>query len=63
MRKGSVGHRLLAVFVFGCLMLNAPLLSIFDKPVEVLGLPLLYVYVFAVWIGLIGLIAWIIEGR
>lgn len=63
MRKRSVGHRLLAVFAFGCLLLNAPLLGIFDRPVSVLGLPLLYVYVFSVWIGLIGLIAWIIEGR
>lgn len=63
MRKGSVGHRLLAVFGFGCLLLNAPLLGIFDRPVNVLGLPLLYVYVFSVWIALIGLIAWIIEGR
>jgi len=63
MRKGSVGQRLLAVFAFGCLMLNAPLLSIFDQPVAVFGLPLLFVYCFAVWIGLIALIAWIIESR
>ena len=63
MRKGSVGHRLLAVFAFGGLLLNAPLLGIFDQPVTVFGLPLLYVYVFAVWIGLVGMIAWIIEGR
>lgn len=62
MRKGSVGHRLLAVFALGCLLLNAPLLGIFDQPLSVFGLPLLYMYVFAVWIALIGLIAWIIEG-
>lgn len=63
MRKGTVGHRLLAVFAFGCLLMNAPLLRIFDQPVSVLGLPLLYVYVFSVWIALIGMIAWIIERK
>lgn len=60
---GSIGHRLLAVFAFGCMLLNAPLLKIFDEPISVLGMPLLYLYVFGVWIALIGVIAWIIEGR
>lgn len=61
MHKGSVGQRLLAVFVLGCLLLNAPLLSVFDQPVSVLGMPLLYLYVFGVWAALIASIAWIIE--
>ena len=34
-----------------------------DRPVPVFGLPILYDYVFADWITLIGLITWIIEGR
>ena len=63
MRKGSIGHRLLAVFGLGALLLNAPLLGIFDQPTLVMGIPLLYAYVFGVWIALIALIAWIIEAR
>lgn len=61
MRTGSIGHRLLALFALGLLLLNAPLLSIFDRPVVVFGLPLLYLYVFAVWLALVAAIAWIIE--
>ena len=60
---GSIGHRLLAVFALGCVLLNAPLLKIFDEPVTVFGMPLLYLYVFCAWFVLIGCIAWIIEGR
>lgn len=63
MRKGSIGQRLLAVFAFGCVLLNAPLLRVFDEPVSLFGMPLLYLYVFGVWTALIGFIAWIIEGR
>ena len=61
MRQGSVGHRLLALFVFGCVLLNAPVLGIFDQPVAAFGVPLLYLYVFGVWAALIALAAWIIE--
>ena len=62
MRRGSIGHRLLAVFTLGALLLNAPLIGIFDRPEMLFGMPLLYVYVFGVWIALIALIAWVIEG-
>ena len=63
MRTRSIGHRLVALFALGCMFFNAPLLGIFDRPVAVWGIPLLYAYVFAAWLLLIAAIAWISEGR
>lgn len=61
MRKGLAGQRLVAVFLAGMLLFNFPLLSLFDRPVSVFGLPLLHVALFAIWAGLIALMAWIAE--
>jgi hypothetical protein len=52
-------QRLAAVFLAGLLLFNYPLIALFDRPVEWLGIPLLYLYVFGVWAGLIGAMAWI----
>lgn len=62
-RSMLTGQRLVAVFLAGCLLFNYPVLSLFDRPVELFGLPLLFVYLFAAWAGLIGLMAWVIERR
>ncbi|AUM00343.1 hypothetical protein C3497_08840 [Zoogloeaceae bacteirum Par-f-2] len=61
MRKGLAGQRLVVVFLAGVLLLNYPVLTLFDRPEMAFGFPLLYVFVFAVWAALIGLIAWIAE--
>ncbi len=55
------GERLVAVFLCGCVLFNYPLLSLFDRRVDVFGIPLIYVYIFAAWAGLIALMAWFIE--
>lgn len=57
------GPRLVALFLAGCLLFNYPVLSLFDRPAVFLGLPLLFVYLFAAWFGLIALMAWVIERR
>ena len=57
------GSRLIAVFLLGCVLLNYPLLLLFDRSAEFFGVPLLYVYVFAAWAGLIALMAMVIERR
>jgi hypothetical protein len=49
----SLRGRLVGLFVAGVLLLNFPLLSLFDRPVSVGGVPLLYVSIFGVWILLI----------
>jgi hypothetical protein len=61
MRKGLAGQRLVAVFLAGMLLLNYPILSLFDGPERLFGLPLLHVYLFSVWLGLIVAVAWIVE--
>ncbi len=61
MRKGLAGQRLVAVFIAGLVLLNYPILSLFDRPQTVLGLPLLHVYLFSVGVALILVVAWIVE--
>lgn len=55
------GQRLAAVFLLGCILLNYPVLFLFDRPLDVFGVPLLYCYILGAWILLIGLIAVIAE--
>ncbi|HET9596093.1 MAG TPA: hypothetical protein VFP65_10955 [Anaeromyxobacteraceae bacterium] len=62
-RSGSTGQRLTALFVLGCVLLNYPVLSLFSRPVEVAGIPLLYAYLFGVWLVLIGGMALVIGRR
>ena len=62
-RRILAGDRLIAAFLVGCVLFNYPLLSLFDRPTEVFGIPLLFAYVFLAWIVVIGLMAWAIEGR
>lgn len=61
MRKGLAGQRLVAVFAAGLLLFNFPLLSLFDRPAPIFGVPLLHLWLFAAWGGLIALVAWIAE--
>ena len=62
-RSNLTGQRLVAVFLFGCVMFNYPLIALFNKTGKVFDIPLLYFYIFAVWAMLIGLMAWVIERR
>jgi hypothetical protein len=60
-RATLTGQRLLALAAFGAVLMNYPLLSVFDVHHAWLGIPVLYLYVFGVWAALIALMAWIIE--
>ena len=62
-RPGIHGQRLIAVFLFGCLLFNYPLLYLFNQDYRQLGIPVLYVYAFAAWGLLIALTAAVIERR
>ena len=59
-QPGIHGQRLVAVFLFGCLLFNYPLLFLFNGAQRIFGVPLLYVYIFAAWALLIVLIALVI---
>ena len=61
MRSRLVAQRLAALFLLGCLVFNYPLLALFNRDAEVLGIPLLYAYVFGAWLALIVLMALAVE--
>ena len=62
-RPSLKGQRLVALFLLGLFLLNYPLLNLFASASQVLGIPVLYAYVFAVWALLIGLMALVVEKR
>jgi len=43
------GRRLVGLFLLGMLLFNFPLLYLFNRPVLALGIPVLYLYLFAAW--------------
>ncbi|WP_054684588.1 hypothetical protein [Rhodothermus marinus] len=53
--------RLVALFVLGLLLMNFPLLSLFSRERLLLGMPVLYVYLYGVWALVIGLLIWLME--
>ncbi|HMX16522.1 MAG TPA: hypothetical protein PKD29_06690 [Rhodocyclaceae bacterium] len=66
MRKSAnerrlTAQRLVALFLLGCALFNYPVLSLFNHPAQLLGIPLLYAYLFGAWVALIALIAWAVE--
>ena len=61
MFQGLTAQRLLALFALGWLLLNFPLLGLWDRDANVFGVPLLPAALFLVWAALIGLLAWITE--
>ena len=61
MFSGLRAQRLLALFALGWLLLDFPLLTLWDQGVKIAGLPLLPLALFAGWAVLIGAAAWIAE--
>ncbi|MCC6474725.1 MAG: hypothetical protein IT514_13380 [Burkholderiales bacterium] len=57
------GQRLIALCLLGCLLFNYPILAIFNLPGTVLGIPVLYAWVFGAWAALIALMAWAAERK
>jgi hypothetical protein len=55
--------RLAALFCAGCAAFGYPLLAVFNVPATVLGLPVLYVYVFGAWAALIAAVAVVLRAR
>ncbi len=55
------GQRLIALFIFGCLLFNYPVLSLFNVAADAFGVPVLYAYIFAAWGLLVGLMALVVE--
>ena len=43
------GERLVLLFLLGALLINFPILGIFNQATTVAGIPVLYLYLFGVW--------------
>ena len=54
-------QRLVALCMLGCVLFNYPILAIFNVPAAVLGIPVLYAYIFVAWALLIALMALAVE--
>jgi hypothetical protein len=50
-------QRLIALCMLGCVLFNFPVLAIFNVSGFVLGIPVLYAYIFGAWMLLIALMA------
>jgi hypothetical protein len=57
--EGRLGERALVLTVVTLILLTPPILTIFDVPVTVAGIPLLHVYCFATWLVAIVLGGWL----
>ena len=57
----SKGQRLVALCLLGTLLFNYPILALFNVSGMVLGVPVLYVYMFIAWAALIAVMAWLAE--
>ena len=62
-KPGIDNQRLIALFLLGWVLFNFPMLSLFNQPATLFGIPTLYVYIFAAWALVIALMAWIAERR
>ncbi len=62
-KPNAKGQRLIALFLLGNVLFNYPLLALFNRPVSLADVPLLYLYVFGAWALLIALLAVTVEKR
>ena len=61
MAKGLTSQRLVVLFCCGWLLLNFPLLGLWDVDASVLGITLFPVALMALWALLIAAVAWLME--
>jgi hypothetical protein len=53
--------RLVSAAVLALLLFNYPFLAVFDVDVRVLGIPLLWAYLFTAWALVVALMAWLVR--
>jgi hypothetical protein len=52
---------MVAVAALALLLFNFPLLAVFDVGVSVLGVPLLWAYLFTSWAVVIAVVSWVVR--
>jgi hypothetical protein len=60
---GRRGQRFVALCMLGVLLFNYPILALFNVSGTILGVPVLYAYIFVAWAALIALMAFVAEPR
>jgi hypothetical protein len=55
------GQRFIALCMLGMLLFNFPFLALFNVHGALFGVPVLYLYLFIAWAGLIALMAFVAE--
>jgi hypothetical protein len=57
------GQRLLFVSLLFAVLLNFPLLAVFDHGGRVAGIPVLYLYVLVAWCAMVLITGWLVRGK
>jgi len=57
------GERLISLLIVGTILLNFPLLSVFSKKYLFLGFPVLFLYLFIIWVLIIGAMVIVFRDR
>lgn len=52
-RKRKLRDGALLLPLFGAFLLLTPIITIFTGPITVFGLPLMFIYIFGVWLALV----------
>ena len=60
-KSSRTGQRLVGLFLLGVLLFNYPMLALFNVNAMVLGVPILYAYLFGAWALLIACVALLME--
>jgi hypothetical protein len=60
-RTNVKNERLVALFLLGCVLFSYPFLEIFNVRRFVLGVPLLYLYLFTAWAAVIATAAVVVR--
>ena len=53
--------RMVALAALAVLLFDYPMLAMFDVEVRVLGVPLLWAYLFIAWAAVIAVVAWLVR--
>ena len=53
--------RMVAVAALAVLLFGFPVMALFDVAVRVLGVPLLWAYLFIAWTVVIAIVAWVVR--
>ena len=61
MNEETKSQRFVALAMLGLVLFNFPILALFNVSGTVLGVPVLYAYIFVAWAALIGLMALVAE--